>query len=88
MKKLQYLSALFFIIIATNLYKACEACDLKQPKITRGFTHGAGPQSFWDWVAVGIIVIISVLTVLYFIKYSLKSDYKKSNHIKNSILNF
>ena len=86
MKTKSILSTL--LLLAHCYYKACEACDLKQPKITRGLTHGAGPQSFWDWVAVAIIAIISVLTVVYFIKYSIRPESKKTEHIKNSILNF
>jgi hypothetical protein len=82
------IAILVLLLITQSYYKACEACDLKQPKITRGLTHGAGPQSFWDWIAVGIIVLISALTVIYFIKYTLKPESKKSNHIKNSILHF
>jgi hypothetical protein len=76
------------LLFASTYYKACEACDLKQPKITRGLTHGAGPQGFGDWLAVGVIVVISILTVIYFVKYTIKPESKKGNHIKNSVLNF
>ncbi|WP_124641793.1 MULTISPECIES: hypothetical protein [Amniculibacterium] len=86
MKTKTYLIAI--LLFLHTFYKACEACDLKQPKITRGLTHGAGPQSFWDWIAVGIIVVISFLTVFYFVKYIVKPESKKDQHIKNSILNF
>lgn len=66
---------------------ACDACDKQQPQITRGITHGAGPNSNWDWLIVGIIFIITVLTLVLSIKYIIKPSEKNDNHIKRLILN-
>jgi len=68
--------------------RACEACDLQQPEITRNFTHGAGPQSNWDWVIVIIITLITLFTLFYSVKYLVKPGEKSREHIKKSILNF
>lgn len=65
---------------------ACPVCDKQQPGITQGFTHGAGPQSNWDWVIIGVITAITVFTLIYSIKLLLKPGEKNANHIKQSIL--
>lgn len=75
------------IILISNSIWACPACDKQQPKITQGITHGAGPQSNWDWVIIAIISVITLLTLVYSIKYLIKPGEKNDNHIKRSILN-
>ncbi|PKP16871.1 MAG: hypothetical protein CVU07_05525 [Bacteroidetes bacterium HGW-Bacteroidetes-23] len=67
---------------------ACEACKKQQPKIIQNFTHGTGPGSSWDWVIVSIIAIITLLTLVYSLKYLFKPGEKNSDHIKQSILRF
>lgn len=83
-KKLVFLLFLGYQYLA----KACEACDLQQPKITRGLTHGPGPKNMFEWMAVIAILIISVLTVYYFIKYLIKPDPQKTDKLKNNVLHF
>lgn len=75
----------FFLIHLSAI--ACEVCEKQQPAITRGFTHGGGPQSNWDWVIIAIIAIITVLTLIFSLKYLIKPGEKNSGHIKRSILN-
>ena len=77
----------FILILAANFAFACQACEQQQPKITRGFTHGTGPDSNWDWLIIGIIAIITVYTLFYSVKYLVKPGEKNRDHIKNSILN-
>ncbi len=77
----------FFIVMLTQTIWACPVCDKQQPKITQGFTHGAGPQSKWDWVIIAIITFITVLTFIYTLKYLIKPGEKNAEHIKQSILN-
>jgi NADH:ubiquinone oxidoreductase subunit 3 (subunit A) len=79
------LTALFFLIV--EIVAACPACEKQQPKITLGLTHGAGPQSNWDWVIIAIIFAITVLTFIFSLKYLFKPGEKNSNHIKQTILN-
>lgn len=65
---------------------ACEVCQKQQPKVTQGLTHGAGPQSNWDWVIIAVISAITLLTLMYSIKYLIKPRENNTNHIKQSIL--
>ena len=67
---------------------ACEAYSLKQPEITKGWTHGTGPESNWDWFIVGIIAAITLLTLFYSVKFLIFPREKDKKHIKNSVLNF
>jgi NADH:ubiquinone oxidoreductase subunit 5 (subunit L)/multisubunit Na+/H+ antiporter MnhA subunit len=83
--KVKYLLSVLIIFIA-QIAIACPVCEKQQPKITRGLTHGAGPQSDWDWVIIAIITLIAVLTLIYSIKYLLKPGEKNNDHIKQSIL--
>lgn len=86
MKNLKFkIAALLLFII--NFSWACEACQLQQPKITRSFTHGQGPQGKFDWVIVSVVSIIIIYTLIYSIKYLAKPGEKKDSHIKYSILN-
>lgn len=65
---------------------ACPACEKQQPAITQGITHGAGPQSNWDWVIIFLIAASTLLTFAFSLKYLLKPGEKGERHIKNSIL--
>ena len=65
---------------------ACPVCEKQQPKIMRGITHGAGPQSNWDWLIIGVISAITLLTFIYSLKYLIKPGEHNSDHIKQSIL--
>ena len=76
------LLAIFF-----RVSNACPVCEKQQPKITKGLTHGAGPQSNWDWVIIAIITAIMVFTLIWSLKYLIKPGKKNSNHIKQLILN-
>lgn len=73
-------------VFATQAIWACPVCDKQQPALTRGLTHGAGAQSNWDWVIIGVITAITILTLIYSIKYLVKPGEKNANHIKQSIL--
>ncbi len=78
-----------FLIAAGLFAKACPVCERAKAKTLFGnITHGAGPTSNWDYVAVWITVIAVILTLIFSIKYLLKPNEKNSDHIKNSILNF
>lgn len=83
--KVKYLISVLVIFIA-QIAIACPVCEKQQPKITQGLTHGAGPQSNWDWVIIAITLLITVLTLIYSIKYLIKPGEKNNDHIKQSIL--
>ena len=83
--KLKYLLSML-VVLTAQIAIACPVCEKQQPKITQGLTHGAGPQSNWDWIIIAIIMLITVLTLIYSIKYLLKPGEKNDDHIKQSIL--
>ncbi|MBK8405174.1 MAG: hypothetical protein IPL25_14160 [Saprospiraceae bacterium] len=83
--KLKYLLSIL-VVLTAQIATACPVCEKQQPKITQGLTHGAGPQSNWDWVIIAIISVITILTLIYSVKYLLKPGEKNENHIKQSIL--
>lgn len=74
-------------VLSVQVVTACPVCEQQQPKITQGLTHGVGPQSNWDWVIIAVITLITVLTLVFSIKYLIKPGEKNANHIKQSILN-
>jgi hypothetical protein len=76
-----------FLSTAYSIAFACEVCKKQQPKVLRGITHGAGPQSSWDYVIVGVMSVIVLITLFYSIKWLVRPGEKETAHIKNSILN-
>ena len=81
MKKHTFLFLLLFQIAAI----ACPVCERNQPKVLRGIVHGSGPDSNWDYVSIVITIIISILALLYSIKWLIKPNENNKNHIKYSI---
>lgn len=84
--KIQAITFLFFVLMA-QMASACPVCEKQQPEITKGLTHGAGPQSNWDWVIIAVITAVTALTLILSLKYLLNPKEKNSNHIKRLILN-
>lgn len=80
-------SLMLLFVLFVQVATACPVCEKQQPKITQGLTHGAGPQSNWDWVIIAVITIITVLTFVFSLKYLIKPGEKNTNHIKQLILN-
>lgn len=66
---------------------ACAVCEKQQPKVLRGISHGAGPESNWDYVIVWATVVIVLLTLFYSVKWLIKPGEKSEHHIKRFILN-
>lgn len=69
-----------------QLAMACPVCERQQPKVTMGLTHGAGPGSNWDWVIIIFMSILTILTLIFSIKYLVKPGEKRKDHVKQSIL--
>jgi hypothetical protein len=84
--KAKYYVTAFLLMLIQSASWACPVCEKQQPKLLRGITHGAGPESNWDWVIIGIIGVITVLTFIFSAKYLIFPAEKEENHIKNSIL--
>lgn len=80
-------SLILLFVLFLQVATACPVCEKQQPKITQGLTHGAGPQSNWDWVIIAVITAITVLTFIFSLKYLINPKEKDNNHIKRLILN-
>jgi phage shock protein PspC (stress-responsive transcriptional regulator) len=78
---------MIFILLLKIAAIACPACEKKQPKILAGITHGAGPDSNWDYVIVWATVVIVLATLFYTIKWLIKPGEQSYNHIKRTVLN-
>lgn len=77
--------ALFTLLFVS--VQACPVCEKQQPKLLRGITHGAGPQSSWDYLIVWATVIIVAITLLLSVWYLVKPGEKNINHIKRVVIN-
>ncbi len=84
MKKTLIIICLLLIKLAAI---ACPACEKQQPKILAGITHGAGPDSNWDYVIVLATVLIVLATLFYTIKWLIKPGENSYDHIKRTVLN-
>ncbi len=84
MKRIYLAAALIF----TGIYAmACPVCERQQPKILRGITHGAGPDSSWDYIIVWAMVIVVLLSLGFSIRWLVRPGEQSDKHIKTLILN-
>lgn len=84
MKKFIAIVTILFISVPTI---ACPVCEKQQPKILQGITHGAGPQSNWDYLITSVTALIVLVTLFYSIKWLVSPGEKSVTHIKHSVLN-
>lgn len=66
---------------------ACPVCERNQPKVLKGITHGAGPESQWDYVIVLTTAAIVLVTLFFSVKWLIRPGEKSGRHIKRFILN-
>lgn len=66
---------------------ACEVCEKQQPRLLRGLVHGGAPQGPMDYVALYIMIAVTLATLFYSVKWLLKPGEKSKAHIKYFILN-
>lgn len=85
MKTIIKLSTLFVLLFSNLEVMACDVCEKQQPKVLRGVTHGAGPQSDWDYAIVWAIVAVVFVSLFFSIKWMVNPGEKDSDHIKRSI---
>ena len=78
---------IIFFLANISVY-ACDACEKEQPQILRGITHGAGPQSNWDYLIVSVAAAIVVATLFFSIKWLLSPGENGEKHIKRIVLNY
>ncbi len=84
MKKIKML--LCYLLTGLSTF-ACPVCERNQPKVLKGITHGAGPESQWDYVIVLSTVAITLLTLFFTVKWIMRPGEKSHTHIKRIILN-
>lgn len=65
---------------------ACTVCKKQQPKILQGITHGAGPDSNWDYLIVATAVAVVLGTLAFSLRFLFRPGETNQDHIKNSIL--
>lgn len=66
---------------------ACASCRIAQPRYFKDITHGAGPESNWDFLIISVTAVIVVFTLYFSIKWLVQPGEKSENHIKREILN-
>ncbi len=76
------IALIIILLVNSALAIACAVCEKQQPKVLRGISHGAGPESNWDYVIVWATVIIVLLTLFYSVKWLIKPGEKSEQHIK------
>lgn len=86
MKNLRMLLMLILLSTAPLLLYACATCELAQPKLFRGITHGPGPNGNFDFVIVTIAAVVVSLTLVLSIKYLFRPGEKDPHHIKNIVI--
>jgi hypothetical protein len=55
--------------------------------LLKGIVHGAGPDSQWDYVIMWAMIVITVATLYYSVKWIIRPGETDAGHIKYSILN-
>ena len=81
-------SSILFTLAALLLpaaLPACPVCEKSQPKLLRGITHGAGPESNLDYVIIGITAAIVGISLYYSVKWLCKPGEAGNDHIKRSV---
>lgn len=76
----------FALAVGPTVSFACEVCQKRQPKPLRGITHGAGPDSNWDYLIIALVAAIVVVSLVYSVKWLIRPGERDAAHIKNSIL--
>jgi len=66
---------------------ACPVCERNQPRVLKSITHGAGPESRWDYVIVWVTVAIVLGTFFFSVKWLIRPGETSDRHIKRFILN-
>lgn len=77
---------IFLLSIRVTLF-ACGVCEKQQPKILRGITHGAGPESNWDYLIIFIAAAIVVVTFYFSVKRLIRPGENAVTHIKYMTVN-
>ena len=58
---------------------ACPVCERNQPKVLKGITHGAGPESQWDYVIELTTAAIVLVTLFFSVEWLVRAGVKYMN---------
>lgn len=78
---------ILFLLLAVKIAGACPVCERNQPEILKGITHGAGPESQWDYLIVWTTAAIVLVTLFLSLKWLIRPGEHSNEHIKRTILN-
>lgn len=81
-------SLIVVLVLLSVVAWACPVCEKQQPKVLRGIAHGAGPDTDWDYLIVGLITVIVLITLCYSVKWLVRPGEGMSDHIKRNVLDF
>ncbi len=76
-----------FVLASQLAAFACPVCERNQPKLLKGITHGAGPESKWDYLIVCSTVVIVIATLFFSVKWLVNPGERSELHIKRFIVN-
>jgi len=77
----------FTLGIANRVVFAGSGKEGELPGFLQGLLHGAGPAEHkWDYIIAGVMLIITVLTLYYSIKWLVRPGEKSPDHIKRTVL--
>lgn len=80
--------ALFLLVsLGAGGVNACPVCERNQPAVFRDLVHGAGPESRWDYLIIGVIAAVVLLTLFLSVKWLVKPGEGSAGHIKRTVLN-
>ena len=85
MKKV--IAAPSMLIISLSTF-ACPMCEKQQPKVLKGIVHGGVPDGNLDYFIVTSVAIITLVTLVFAVKWIIKPGEKDKNHIKYSSIIF
>ncbi|PZX50678.1 hypothetical protein LV84_03990 [Algoriphagus ratkowskyi] len=86
MKTNRTVLSILLLVLSTGVSLACEVCKSKQPKGFEDITHGSGPGGNLDYFIVWGAAIIVTITLGLSLKFLIKPQENRPDHIKNSIL--
>ncbi|WP_270088006.1 hypothetical protein [Sphingobacterium sp. SYP-B4668] len=77
---------LVLLISVTLTASACPVCERNQPKLLRGLVHGAGPESQWDYIIIGLVAVMVLITIYFSLKWLVRPGEASESHIKRTVL--
>lgn len=86
MKRIFQISVVLFLLGQQAVF-ACDVCKNNQPTGFKNITHGAGPSGNFDYVIMGVALVIVLVTLYLSFKYLLKPKENNPDHIKNIVKN-